>query len=163
MTVLSRDEIGNAAADVGTLHGLLLAFGAVAAAAFGNVLARHAERVGAPLQSSVAWSMVYGPLLLALAAFVIGRRWTFDLQSTYVFSLMYLAAAASVLPFLLYFGLARRRGLYHRVVRLGVDADPCDDDVSVVRGKAVGKRQSVRSCARAWWSIPVASRAQSSP
>jgi drug/metabolite transporter (DMT)-like permease len=54
--------------------------------------------------------MVYGPLLLALAAFVIGRRWTFDLRSTYVFSLMYLAAAASVLPFLLYFGFARRRG-----------------------------------------------------
>jgi len=110
VAVLSRDEIVSAAVSAGALRGLLAAFVAVVAAAFGNVSARHGERIGAPLQSSLAWSMAYGAGLLALVAFITGRRWTFDSRSTYVFSLLYLAAAASVLAFLLYFGLARRRG-----------------------------------------------------
>jgi drug/metabolite transporter (DMT)-like permease len=110
VVLLSENEIVQARVDVNALRGLAMAFAAVVAAAFGNLSARRGERAGAPLQSSLAWSMGYGALLLALFAVVTRRRWTFDLRPAYVVSLLYLAAAASVLAFVLYFGIARRRG-----------------------------------------------------
>ncbi len=110
VALLSRDEILNATVNADALRGLLMALGAVVAAAFGNVSARQGERAGAPLQSSLAWSMAYGATLLGLFAVVTGRHWTFDFRAPYVMSLLYLAVAASVLAFVLYFGLARRRG-----------------------------------------------------
>jgi drug/metabolite transporter (DMT)-like permease len=110
VALLSENEIVEASVNVDVWRGLVMAFAAVVAAAFGNLSARRGEQAGAPLQSSLAWSMGYGALLLALFAVVTRRRWTFDLRPAYVLSLLYLAMAASVLAFVLYFGIARRRG-----------------------------------------------------
>jgi drug/metabolite transporter (DMT)-like permease len=110
VTLLSENEILNAAVNADALRGLALAFAGVMAAAVGNLSARRGERAGARLHASLAWAMAYGALLLAFVAVITGRRWTFDSRSTYLISLLYLAVVASVLAFLLYFGLARRRG-----------------------------------------------------
>jgi drug/metabolite transporter (DMT)-like permease len=110
VALLSEHEIVEASVNVDVLHGLAMAFAAVVAAAFGNLSARRGERAGAPLHSSLAWSMGYGALLLALFAVVTRRPWNFDFRPVYVVSLLYLALAASVLAFVLYFGIARRRG-----------------------------------------------------
>jgi hypothetical protein len=40
-----------------------------------HVSARHGKRVGAPRQSSVAWSMAYRAVPLVLVALVTARRW----------------------------------------------------------------------------------------
>jgi drug/metabolite transporter (DMT)-like permease len=109
VALLSKNEIV-AAVNGRAVRGLAMAFAAVLAAAFGNLSARRGERAGAPLQASLAWAMAYGAVLLALAATITGRRWLFDFKLSYVLSLSYLAIAASVVAFLLYFGLARRRG-----------------------------------------------------
>jgi len=108
--LISWEELVQARLDGGALVGLGLAFAAVLAAAFGNVFARHAEEAAAPLAVSTAWSMAYGTALLALFALVTGRTWAFDRRAPYVLSLLYLAVMGSVVAFLLYFTVARRRG-----------------------------------------------------
>jgi len=110
VALLSWSEIANAEMDGRAMTGLALAFGAVVMATIGNVFARRGEEAGAPLIASTAWSMAYGTVLLAIYALLTGRSWNFDPSLAYVFSLLYLAVIGSVVAFLLYFGLARRRG-----------------------------------------------------
>lgn len=109
VALLSWGEIVHARFDHGALTGLVMAVGGVVAAAIGNVFARRGEEAGAPLAVSVAWSMGYGAFLLAGITTVRGA-WGFDASPRYVLALLYLALAASVLAFVLYFGLARRHG-----------------------------------------------------
>src|SRR3990172_10944480 len=90
--------------------GLAMALAAVLAAALGNVFARYGDGAGAPLGASLAWSMGYGTVLLTLYALTTGRAWAFDTRAPYVLPLLYLALMGSVVAFLLYFGVARRRG-----------------------------------------------------
>jgi drug/metabolite transporter (DMT)-like permease len=54
--------------------------------------------------------MGYGAVVLALFATVTGRPWTFEPTWEYVLSLIHLTLNGSVIAFLLYYGLARRRG-----------------------------------------------------
>ena len=109
VAMLSWGEIAHAGFNADVFTGLAMAVGAILAAAIGNVFARRGQEVQAPLVPSVAWSMVYGALLLALVATVRGA-WGFDRSPRYVLSLLYLALAASVLAFVLYYGLARKPG-----------------------------------------------------
>jgi drug/metabolite transporter (DMT)-like permease len=92
------------------LVGLAMACAAVLAASLGNVFAHYGEVAGAPLGASMAWSMGYGAALLTVYALVTGMPWTFDLRVPYVLSLLYLSLLGSVVAFLLYFAVARRRG-----------------------------------------------------
>lgn len=108
--LLSWSEIVQARLDASALVGLALAFAAVVASALGNVFARRGEAAGMPLAASMAWSMGYGALLLTLYALTTGRTWAFDPRAPYVLSLLYLALIGSVVAFLLYFGVGRRRG-----------------------------------------------------
>jgi drug/metabolite transporter (DMT)-like permease len=110
VALLSWGEIRGARMDGPALVGLSLAFIAVTAAAFGNVFARYGEAAGAPLATATAWSMGYGAAFLTLFALVTRRPWAFELEASYVLSLLYLSVASSVVAFLLYFGVARRRG-----------------------------------------------------
>ncbi len=108
--LLSWSELVQADLDARALTGLAMAFAAVVAAAVGNVFARRGEDAGAPLAASTAWAMAYGSAFLALFALATGRAWTFEAGFSYVLSLLYLALIGSVVAFLFYFGLARRRG-----------------------------------------------------
>jgi drug/metabolite transporter (DMT)-like permease len=110
VALLSHNEIVAVGVNGNAGRGLGMAFAAVVAAAWGNLFARRGERAGAALRGSLAWSMGYGAAMLSLFAVVTGRRWTFDVRFVYVASLLYLSVAASVVAFVLYFGLARRRG-----------------------------------------------------
>jgi drug/metabolite transporter (DMT)-like permease len=108
--LLSWSEIVQARLEAPALVGLAMAFVAVLASALGNVFARQGEAAGVPLAASMAWSMGYGTGLLTLFALTTGRPWTFDARAPYVLSLLYLTVIGSVVAFLLYFGVARRRG-----------------------------------------------------
>lgn len=108
--LLSWGEIVQAQFDARALTGLAMAFAAVVAAALGNVYAQRGEEARAPLAASTAWAMAYGAVLLALFALASGRPWAFEASVSYVLSLLYLTLIGSVVAFLLYFGLARRRG-----------------------------------------------------
>lgn len=93
-----------------TYEGLAMTLGAVACAAVANLYAHRGEEAGAPVASLMAWAMGYGSLLLVLFVVASGRPWAFEANPRYVLSLFYLAILGSVVAFLLYFGLARRRG-----------------------------------------------------
>jgi drug/metabolite transporter (DMT)-like permease len=54
--------------------------------------------------------MAYGVLALVAYLLVTGERWSIELTAEYLGSLLYLAVFGSVLAFLVYFALARRRG-----------------------------------------------------
>jgi drug/metabolite transporter (DMT)-like permease len=110
VVLLSWSEIASARLDSRAAVGVALTFGAVACAAVGNIFARRGEEAGAPLAAMMAWAMAYGSVLLIAFALATGRALTFEPSARYVLSLLYLACIGSVLAFLLYYGLARRRG-----------------------------------------------------
>jgi drug/metabolite transporter (DMT)-like permease len=110
VAILSWNEIVAAHMGMRALGGVALAFTGVIAASLGNVAARRGELAGASVAASTAWAMAYGALLLALFATVTGRHWSFAPTLAYMGSLLHLALVGSVIAFLLYYGLARRRG-----------------------------------------------------
>jgi drug/metabolite transporter (DMT)-like permease len=110
VALLSWEEIATAHMGSRALAGVAITFAGVMAAAIGNVYARRGELAGAGVAASTGWAMFYGAALLAVFALVTGRPWTFELTWSYVLSLLHLSVVGSVVAFLLYYGLARRRG-----------------------------------------------------
>lgn len=110
VAMLSLSELLGAHMDNRAVAGLGFAFVAVAAAAIGNLFAHRSQATGAEIAPSTGWAMAYGSGLLAVYALVAGVPFRFDMRPAYVLSLIYLAALGSVAAFLIYFGLARRRG-----------------------------------------------------
>ena len=110
VAVLSWSEIVSAQLSERARSGIGMAFIAVLSAAVGNVFARRGETAGASVAALTTWSVVYGTLLLSLYALATGRPWIFESSFAYVASLVYLAVIGSVVAFLFYYGLARRRG-----------------------------------------------------
>lgn len=108
--VLSAEELASSHMDARALSGIGLALAAVIAASFGNAYARRGEVAGAGVAAFTAWGMFYGVCGLALFAFATGKAWTFEPTWEYALSLLHLSINGSVIAFLLYFGLARRRG-----------------------------------------------------
>jgi len=110
VALLSWEEIVSSNMSARAWTGIGLTLAGVCAAAVGNVYARRAELAGAGVAASTGWAMAYGAVLLALFALFTGKAWTFELTWPYVLSLLHLAIVGSVIAFLLYYGLARRRG-----------------------------------------------------
>jgi drug/metabolite transporter (DMT)-like permease len=110
VAILSWGELRAARMDGAAGVGLVFAIAGVLTSALGNIGAREAERRGAGVVALTAWAMAYGTLALSVIAVVRGAAWTFDPRPTYVMVLLYLATFGSVVAFLLYFALARRRG-----------------------------------------------------
>jgi drug/metabolite transporter (DMT)-like permease len=110
VVVLSWSEIATAHMGATAQLGVALALLAVLGACIGNVFAHRGELAGAPVAPLTAWSMGYGAAVLALLALATGRHWSFLPTWPYVLSLLHLALNGSVIAFLLYFSLARRRG-----------------------------------------------------
>jgi drug/metabolite transporter (DMT)-like permease len=110
VALIARSEIASASASERAVIGIGCSVVAVLMASAGNVAARRGEDAGAPVPSLTAWSMTYGAISLAIFALASGRAWAFEATPAYIGSLLYLAVAGSVIAFLIYFGLARRRG-----------------------------------------------------
>jgi drug/metabolite transporter (DMT)-like permease len=110
VALLSWEEIAGANFGMRAIIGIGLTLIGVTASVVGNVFARRGELAGAPVAPLTGWSMAYGAALLALYALITGTPWVFEPTLAYGLSLLYLAAVGSVIAFLLYYGLARRRG-----------------------------------------------------
>lgn len=110
VALLSWEELTSARMGEAALIGLGLTLAAVLSSAAGNIYARRGEIAGAGVATFTAWSMSYGVAILALFALATGRAWTFEPSWAYALSLLHLSIIGSVVAFLLYFGLARRRG-----------------------------------------------------
>lgn len=90
--------------------GLGFAVTGMLTAAIGNYFAWRQEQARGHVVSSTAWSMAYGVGLLIIWALITGAPIGFDFSAGYVLSLLYLAVFGSVVAFLIYYYLARRRG-----------------------------------------------------
>lgn len=110
IALLSWGELAQSAVDGKTASGLALALAAVVAAAVSNLFAHKGHQSGVPVATLTAWSMLYGVIALVVWGAATGIAWRFDTRAPYVLSLLYLSIVGSVLAFLLYYGLARRRG-----------------------------------------------------
>jgi drug/metabolite transporter (DMT)-like permease len=102
------DEGTASAAQIFTGIGLTL-FGMVSASA-ANVFQARPEVRRFPLFTMLAWSMAAGALIDALVAFAMSGAPVFDPRPGYWLGLLYLALAASVLTFSLYYPVVRRIG-----------------------------------------------------
>ena len=107
---MSWEEIARADMNTRALAGVGLTFGAVFAASAANVFARRGELAGSKVAPITAWAMVYGTIVLVAYALATGKTWAFEPTWTYAVSLLHLSLIGSVVAFLLYYGLARRRG-----------------------------------------------------
>jgi drug/metabolite transporter (DMT)-like permease len=110
VALMSWQEIARTDMDARAIEGVALALVAVLAASAANLWARRAELLQTPVAPLTAWAMFYGTLCLAAYALAVGKRWTFEPSLAYVGSLLHLSIVGSVVAFLLYYGLARRRG-----------------------------------------------------
>jgi drug/metabolite transporter (DMT)-like permease len=110
VAILSWSEIVNAHLGARARAGFVMACIAIFSASLGNVCARRGEAAGASVAGLTAWAMGYGTLLLALCGVAMQRPWLFEPSIAYVGSLLYLALFGSVIAFLFYYALARRRG-----------------------------------------------------
>jgi drug/metabolite transporter (DMT)-like permease len=110
VALLSWEEIAAANFGVSAMIGIALTLLAVVAAVVGNIFARRNEMLNVGIAASTGWAMGYGALILAVFAILTGRPWVFEPTWEYVLSLLHLTVNGSVIAFLLYYGLARRRG-----------------------------------------------------
>lgn len=110
VALMSWEEIAAANFGARAMTGIAMTIAGVAAAVVGNIYARRGELAGAGIAASTGWAMAYGAAALALIALATGKTWTFDPSWRYVLSLLHLAVSGSVVAFLLYYWLARRRG-----------------------------------------------------
>jgi len=110
VALMSWEEIAAANFGVEAMTGIGMTLAGVAAPCIDIADHRRGELAGAGIAASTGWAMAYGAAALALFALVTGKTWTFELSWTYVLSLLHLAVNGSVIAFILYYGLARRRG-----------------------------------------------------
>lgn len=110
VALLSWEEIASANMGMRALAGVGLTLAGVVCAAIGNVFARRGEMAGAGVVASTGWAMGYGAALLAVFALATGKTWAFEFTTPYILSLLHLSVVGSVIAFVLYYGLARRRG-----------------------------------------------------
>lgn len=110
VALLSWEEIASAQFGARAMTGILLTLTGVAAAVVGNIFARRGEIAGTSVAASTAWAMAYGAGALALFAAAAGKAWAVNLSWPYALSFLHLSVNGSVVAFLMYYGLARRRG-----------------------------------------------------
>jgi drug/metabolite transporter (DMT)-like permease len=94
----------------GLLLGVVLTLGSVLFNAFGNLATRVNQSNGAPVSTITGWAMLYGATSLLVLALVTGARLAPPMTFGFWASFAYLTVFGSVVGFLLYYGLAHRRG-----------------------------------------------------
>lgn len=93
-----------------SLIGLILILAGALSASFGNMVSVRNSRENMPIMQVNAWGMLYGSIVLGLAAWLKGDSFTFSTQPSYILSLLYLAVFGSVIAFASYFALLKKIG-----------------------------------------------------
>lgn len=110
VALMSWEEISAANFGAAAMTGIAMTLTGVIGTVVGNVYARRGELAGAGIAASTGWAMAYGAGSLAVFALVTGKTWAFEPTWEYALSLLHLAVNGSVVAFILYYTLARRRG-----------------------------------------------------
>jgi drug/metabolite transporter (DMT)-like permease len=109
--LLFAHELGEHPANAGEIiAGIGLTLAGMLGASAGNVFQARREVRHLPLFTLLAWSMAMGALIDGLLAFAMTGPPVLDLRPSYWAGLLYLALAASVLTFSLYYPVVRKIG-----------------------------------------------------
>jgi drug/metabolite transporter (DMT)-like permease len=92
-------EFQHLSLDDTAIRGFLFGFGATFVASLGNILATRNAGMGLKVISVNAWGMLYGTLLLLLAALLGGVPFRYPEAPSYTFSLLYLSVFGSIVAF----------------------------------------------------------------
>jgi len=93
-----------------TIIGTIFTMLSVALASLGNITSARNSANQIPVLQANAYGMMYGGILMALLALILGRTFSFDPSATYIISLMYLAVFGSIIAFGTYLTLISRVG-----------------------------------------------------
>jgi drug/metabolite transporter (DMT)-like permease len=111
IVLLFVHELHQHAATAGqVVSGIALTFVGMLGAAIANVYQARPEIRRYPLFTMLAWSMAAGAVIDGLIAIAMTGAPTFDPRPSYWLGVLYLALAASVLTFSLYYPVVRRIG-----------------------------------------------------
>lgn len=110
VALLAWEEIASSHFGTQAMLGIAMTLAGVAAAVIGNIYARRGELAGTRVAPSTAWAMAYGAGALAIYALAAGKAFGFVPTWAYALSFLHLSVVGSVIAFLMYYGLARRRG-----------------------------------------------------
>ncbi len=110
VAALSAGQIASAPVKGDIVLGVGLTFASVVVNAFGNVFTRLSQQTGSPIWASTGWAMVYGSGATLLFGLVKGVSFALPMNAGYLAGLLYLSLFGSVAAFLLYYGVASRRG-----------------------------------------------------
>jgi drug/metabolite transporter (DMT)-like permease len=125
VTLLFADSIAASVADLAGggsgrfLLGLALALVATISSSVGNVIVIKVRQHSSNLMLTMAWSMFWGAVLVALWAQASGQQWGLPVKPSYWIGLIYLALFGSVIAFNAYFTLIDRIGS-QKTVYIGV-------------------------------------------
>jgi drug/metabolite transporter (DMT)-like permease len=101
------------------LLGLMLALSATIASSIGNVIVIKVREQSSNVLLTMAWSMLWGSLLVALWVLLSGQSFTLPSTAKYWGGLLYLSLFGSVIAFAAYFTLIHRIGS-DKAVYIGV-------------------------------------------
>lgn len=94
-----------------TLKGIAVLLAATLIASLGNTLAATGRAQKLPLFAFNGYAMLYGALLTATAALLLGKAPGFDFRPAYMLSLTWLALVGSVVAFSMYLTLIKTMGI----------------------------------------------------
>ena len=109
---LFAPQVGEFSLTDSVFYGVVLAFIGATAASFGNMASQAAQARKLPIVQSNAWGMLYGAMISALIAGVLGHDFNFEFSTSYVISLLYLAVFGSIIAFGAYLTLLGEIGAH---------------------------------------------------
>jgi drug/metabolite transporter (DMT)-like permease len=110
VALLFLPEILAARAGGDAALGIAYGLGATALASAGNFAALRNQRASIALLPGIAWGMLYGSMVAAIAALARGAHWGFEASVPYVLSLLYLSVLGTIVAFGAYLTLLKRVG-----------------------------------------------------
>ena len=87
-----------------------MAFGSVTLASAGNILSAYNQKQKVPVIQTNAFGMLYGSMVVIAIALFSGKSVSFDMNFSYISSLLYLTVFGSVIAFSTYLSLLGRIG-----------------------------------------------------
>jgi drug/metabolite transporter (DMT)-like permease len=83
----------------------LICLGGIISASLGNILSAYKQKKKIPVLQANAFGMLYGGLSMFLTVLILHKPITFELTTSYILSMLYLAAFGSIMAFSAYLKL----------------------------------------------------------